>query len=93
MLSMGLSEPRKEDLRARWRQNETDYLRQQRQKVDVSAFVKLKTIGHGEYAAGSLGCLKTLKLPYARCIWRRVSCERTNHWQVVRYETGACLPR
>jgi protein-serine/threonine kinase len=41
MLSMGSSEPRKEDLRARWRQNETDYLREQRRKVDVSAFVKL----------------------------------------------------
>jgi len=37
MLSMGLSEARKEDLRARWRQNETDY---QRRKVDVSAFIK-----------------------------------------------------
>ncbi len=48
MLSMGLPERRKEDLRARWRQNETDYLREKRQKVHVSAFVKLKTIGHGE---------------------------------------------
>ena len=93
MLSMGLPERRKEDLRARWRQNETDYLREQRRKVDVSAFVKLQTIGHGECAAGSLDCSKTPKLPHARCIWRRVSCERTNHWQVVCYEAGACLPR
>ena len=61
MLSMGLSEHQREDLRARWRQNETDHLREQRQKVDVSAFVKLKTIGHGECAAGSLNCSKTLK--------------------------------
>ena len=80
MLSMGLPERRKEDLRARWRQNETDYLRDQRRKVDVSAFVKLKTIGHGECAAGSLNCSKTPKFPHTRCIWRRVSCERTNHW-------------
>jgi protein-serine/threonine kinase len=50
MLAMRLSEPRKEELRARWRQNETDYLREQRRKVDVSAFIKLKTIGHGEHA-------------------------------------------
>jgi protein-serine/threonine kinase len=50
---MALSERRKEDLRARWRQNETDYLREQRRKVDVSAFVKLQTIGHGECAGGS----------------------------------------
>ena len=92
MLSMGLSEPRKEDLRARWRQNETVYLREQRRKVDVSAFVKLQTIGHGECAAGSLNCSKTPKLPHARCIWGCVSCERTNHWQVVCYEAGACLP-
>jgi protein-serine/threonine kinase len=54
MLSMGLSEPRKEDLRARWRKNETDYLREQRRKVDVSAFVKLKTIGHGELLGHSI---------------------------------------
>ena len=91
MLSMGLSEARKEDLRARWRQNETDYLREQRRKVDVSAFIKLKTIGHGEYATGSFDCLQTPKLPHARCIWGRFSCEGTNHWQVVRYEAGACL--
>jgi len=91
MLSMGLSEARKEDLRARWRQNETDYLREQRRKVDVSAFIKLKTIGHGEYATGSFDCLQTPKLPHARCIWGRFSCEGTNHWEVVRYEAGACL--
>jgi len=54
MLSMGLSEPRKEDLRVRWRQNETAYLREQRRKVDVSAFVKLKTIGHGAFGVVSL---------------------------------------
>jgi len=53
MLSIGLSESRKDYLRTRWRQNETDYLREQRRKVDVSAFVKLKTIGHGEYASVS----------------------------------------
>jgi len=56
MLSMGLPEVRKEDLRSRWRQNETDYLREQRRKVDVSAFIKLKTIGHGEYVTGSSDC-------------------------------------
>jgi protein-serine/threonine kinase len=91
MMSMGLSETRKEDLRARWRQNETDYLREQRRKVDVSAFIKLKTIGHGEYTTGSFHCLRKPKLPHVRCIWCRVSCEGTKHWQVVRYEAGASL--
>lgn len=50
MEGMQLSEKRKDDLRARWRQNETDYLRERRRKVDVSAFVKLKTIGHGPHS-------------------------------------------
>jgi protein-serine/threonine kinase len=42
MLSIGLSKHRKEDLRAHWRQNETDYVRERRHKVDVSAFAKLE---------------------------------------------------
>jgi protein-serine/threonine kinase len=47
MIQMQLNQAQKEFLRARWRKNESDYLRERRQKVDVSAFVKLKTIGHG----------------------------------------------
>jgi len=54
MEEMGLPEARKVNLRARWRQNETDYLRERRRKVDVSAFVKLKTIGHGAFGVVSL---------------------------------------
>ena len=56
MAAMGLSESAKEELRARWRQNETDYLREKRRKVDVSAFIKLKTIGHGLSPANSFCC-------------------------------------
>ena len=88
MLSIGLSDPRKDELRARWRRNETDYLREQRRKVDVSAFVKLKTIGHGESAAFALR-VQTPKPLRNRCVWRRFSRPRANHWQVVRYEAGA----
>lgn len=47
MVVMRLSEDQKEALRARWRQNETEYLRERRRKVDATAFIKLKTIGHG----------------------------------------------
>jgi protein-serine/threonine kinase len=47
MMNMQLSEAQKDNLRARWRQNETDYLRDIRRKIDASAFIKLKTIGHG----------------------------------------------
>lgn len=54
MMNMQLSEVQKEYLRNRWRQNETEYLREQRRKVDVSAFVKLKTIGHGNFPSSSL---------------------------------------
>lgn len=47
MAEMQLTHAQKELLRSRWRQNETEYLRERRQKVDATAFVKLKTIGHG----------------------------------------------
>lgn len=48
MAQMTLSSEQKDHLRNRWCQNETDYLRECRQKLDASAFVKLKTIGHGK---------------------------------------------
>jgi protein-serine/threonine kinase len=51
MENLQLSQAQKEELRTRWRQNETDYLRERRRKVDASAFVKLKTIGHGKACA------------------------------------------
>lgn len=49
MDQLGMSDAQKNALRERWRQNETDYLRERRAKVDVNAFVKLKTIGHGKF--------------------------------------------
>ena len=48
MAEMSLSSEQKDHLRERWRQNESDYLRERRQKLNASAFVKLKTIGHGK---------------------------------------------
>lgn len=48
MTNMQFSEVQKDNLRAKWRKNETDYLRERRRKVDASAFVTLKTIGHGK---------------------------------------------
>ncbi|RDB25182.1 Serine/threonine-protein kinase CBK1 [Hypsizygus marmoreus] len=54
MMDMQLAQAQKEILRARWRKNETDYLRERRRKVDASAFVKLKTIGHGAFGVVSL---------------------------------------
>ncbi|KIJ67938.1 hypothetical protein HYDPIDRAFT_148062 [Hydnomerulius pinastri MD-312] len=54
MIVMNFSEEQKEALRARWRQNETEYLRERRRKVDATAFIKLKTIGHGAFGVVSL---------------------------------------
>ncbi|KAG2368113.1 kinase-like protein [Suillus spraguei] len=54
MVIMRLSEDQKEALRAQWRQNETEYLRERRRKVDATAFIKLKTIGHGAFGVVSL---------------------------------------
>ena len=48
MEQLGFGEAQKRELRLRWQQNETEYLRERRRKVDVSAFAKLKTIGHGK---------------------------------------------
>jgi hypothetical protein len=54
MVIMHFSEDQKEALRAQWRQNETEYLRERRRKVDATAFIKLKTIGHGAFGVVSL---------------------------------------
>ncbi|KZT26729.1 kinase-like protein [Neolentinus lepideus HHB14362 ss-1] len=54
MMNMKLSDAQKDNLRARWRQNETDYLRERRRRVDPSGFIKLKTIGHGAFGVVSL---------------------------------------
>lgn len=60
MLEMQMGHSQKEQLRARWRQNETEYLRDRRRKVDVSAFTKLKTIGHGQSYPVIFSALLTL---------------------------------
>ncbi|KAI0000573.1 kinase-like protein [Russula vinacea] len=86
MLSMGLSEPRKEDLRSRWRQNETEYLREQRRKVDVSAFVKLKTIGHGAFGVVSLVRERTTGKLFAMKQLRKTDMLRKNQEGHVRAE-------
>jgi protein-serine/threonine kinase len=46
---MRISEEAKDEIRERWLQNESDYLRERRNRVDPSSFKKLKTIGHGEF--------------------------------------------
>lgn len=90
MSAMDLEEEEKAVLRARWNQNETDYFRERRRKVDATAFVKLKTIGHGIYLSKS-GWGWIVNIPPRRCIWSCISCERTCHGTVIRDETGVYI--
>lgn len=85
-MSMQLSEAQKEYLRGRWRQNESDYLRDRRRKVDVNAFVKLKTIGHGE---PGFSCMRySYRLRVSRCIWSGLPCARAVVGPTFCNETG-----
>ena len=55
LLQMGhLSEAAKNEIRERWRKNESDYLREKRQKVGPEAFSRLKVIGHGAFGIVTL---------------------------------------
>jgi protein-serine/threonine kinase len=47
MTGLGFDDQQKDAHRARWRRNESEYLREKRQKIDVSGFIRLKKIGHG----------------------------------------------
>lgn len=49
-----LTEIQKEEIRQRWRLNETEYLREKRQRVSAEAFKRLKVIGHGAFGIVSL---------------------------------------
>jgi protein-serine/threonine kinase len=94
MMNMQLSEAQKENLRARWRQNETDYLRDRRRKVDASAFIKLKTIGHGLHHISQFG-FHLSKLIFRGYFFRRfrrcVAGEREAHRSSICHETGTSL--
>jgi protein-serine/threonine kinase len=93
MMDMQLNDAHKENLRARWRQNETDYLRDRRRKVDPSAFIKLKTIGHGLHSSQfGFNLSKLIFLDYfLRRIWRCFPGERKAYWSSICYETGIPL--
>ncbi|KAF9482115.1 kinase-like protein [Pholiota conissans] len=86
MIDMGLQPAQKEQLRARWRQNETEYLRERRQKVDASAFVILKTIGHGAFGVVSLVKERTSGKLYAMKQLRKADMLRKGQEGHVRAE-------
>ena len=55
LVQMGhLTEAAKNEIRQRWRKNESDYLREQRQKVSPESFARLKVIGHGAFGIVTL---------------------------------------
>lgn len=87
MIEMNLTTGQKDFLRTRWLQNESEYLRARRKKVNVNAFVKLKTIGHG------LSTVRSHQVEWAnhrsyRRVWRCFSREGKSQRQSICYETG-----
>ncbi|KAJ7283000.1 kinase-like protein [Mycena rebaudengoi] len=86
MAEMQLSQFQKENLRARWRQNETDYLRDSRRRIDVTAFRKLKTIGHGAFGVVSLVKEQTTGQLYAMKQLRKTDMLRKGQEGHVRAE-------
>ncbi|KAJ2914388.1 hypothetical protein MD484_g6031, partial [Candolleomyces efflorescens] len=86
MEKMQLVPEQKEMLRARWRQNETEYLRRTRQKLDASAFIKLKTIGHGAFGVVSLVKEKSSGSLYAMKQMRKADMLRKGQEGHVRAE-------
>ncbi|TEB37406.1 kinase-like protein [Coprinellus micaceus] len=86
METMQLTPEQKELLRSRWRQNETEYLRQTRQKLDPSAFIKLKTIGHGAFGVVSLVKEKSSGKLYALKQMRKADMLRKGQEGHVRAE-------
>ncbi|EKM80721.1 hypothetical protein AGABI1DRAFT_71210 [Agaricus bisporus var. burnettii JB137-S8] len=86
MAEMQLTHDQKEHLRARWRQNESDYLRERRQKVDISAFIGLKIIGHGAFGVVSLVREKSTGNLYAMKQLRKADMLRKGQEGHVRAE-------
>lgn len=67
-----LSLVQKDEIRQRWISNETDYLREKRQRVSAEAFKRLKVIGHGAFGIVSLVQEKSTGNLYAMkqvCFW------------------------
>lgn len=60
-----LTEVQKEEVRQRWRLNETEYLREKRRRVSPEAFIRLRVIGHGAFGIVSLVREKTTGNLYA----------------------------
>lgn len=54
LASLRIPDSAKDDIRAAWVANETEYLRDLRSRVTANSFAKLKTIGHGAFGVVAL---------------------------------------
>lgn len=54
LAQLRIPESSKNEIRAAWAANETEYLRDLRARVNVNSFAKLKTIGHGAFGVVAL---------------------------------------
>ena len=79
-----LTETQKEEIRQRWRLNETEYLRDKRRRVSPEAFTRLKVIGHGAFGIVSLVREKSTGNLYAMkqvsCTWDGENCHCVIHF-------------
>ncbi|QRV82446.1 LATS, large tumor suppressor [Ceratobasidium sp. AG-Ba] len=86
MEQLNIPQHMRTQLRAKWRANETAYLRERRRRVDQRAFVKLKTIGHGAFGVVSLVKEKETGELYAMKQMRKVDMLRKGQEGHVRAE-------
>ncbi|CAE6433090.1 unnamed protein product [Rhizoctonia solani] len=86
MEELNIPQHTRTQLRARWRANETAYLRERRRRVDQRAFTKLKTIGHGAFGVVSLVKEKDTGELYAMKQMRKVDMLRKGQEGHVRAE-------
>ncbi|CUA77053.1 LATS, large tumor suppressor [Rhizoctonia solani] len=86
MEQLNIPQHTRAQLRARWRANETAYLRERRRRVDQRSFVKLKTIGHGAFGVVSLVEEKDTGELYAMKQMRKVDMLRKGQEGHVRAE-------
>ncbi|KAH7322360.1 hypothetical protein B0J17DRAFT_247097 [Rhizoctonia solani] len=86
MEQLNIPQHTRTQLRARWRANETAYLRERRRRVDQRSFTKLKTIGHGAFGVVSLVKEKDTGQLYAMKQMRKVDMLRKGQEGHVRAE-------
>ncbi|KEP50292.1 AGC/NDR kinase [Rhizoctonia solani 123E] len=86
MEQLNIPQHTRTQLRARWRANETAYLRERRRRVDQRSFAKLKTIGHGAFGVVSLVKEKDTGELYAMKQMRKVDMLRKGQEGHVRAE-------